>query len=49
MLLVPPSGPLPASIVSYLSDAASTLTEGYLFGGPLAVGDDVLSELEFTG
>jgi hypothetical protein len=49
MLLVPPSGPLPASIASYLSDAASTLTQGYLFGGPLAVGNDVLSELESTG
>ncbi len=46
MLLVQPSGPLSASVASYLSDAASTLTQGYLFGGPLAVGDDVLLELE---
>jgi hypothetical protein len=46
MLLVQPSGPLPPSIASYLSHAASTLTQGYLFGGPLAVGDDVLAELE---
>jgi hypothetical protein len=51
MLLVPPSGPLTASIGGYLSDsnAASTLTQGYLFGGPMAVGNDVLSELQSTG
>ena len=48
MLLVQPSGTLPASIASYLSGSASTLTQGYLFGGPLAVGADVLSELEST-
>ena len=46
VLLVQPSGPLPLSIASYLSGTASTLTQGYLFGGPLAVGDDVLAELE---
>jgi hypothetical protein len=46
VLLVQPSGPLPPSIASYLSGTASTLTQGYLFGGPLAVGNDVLSELE---
>jgi hypothetical protein len=46
VLLVQPSGPLPPSIDSYLSGVASTLTQGYLFGGPLAVGDDVLAELE---
>ena len=49
VLLVQPSGPLPASIASYLSGAVSTLTQGYLFGGPLAVGNDVLSELQSTG
>jgi len=49
VLLVQPSGALPASIASYLSDAESTLTQGYLFGGPLAVGNDVLSELQSTG
>lgn len=46
VLLVQPSGPLPASIAGYLSESAANLTQGYLFGGPLAVGDDVLSELE---
>ncbi len=49
VLLVQPSGPLPASIASYLSGAASTLTQGYLFGGSLAVGAEVLSELQSTG
>jgi hypothetical protein len=49
VLLVQPSGPLPTSIASYLSGAVSTLTQGYLFGGPLAVGNDVLSELQSTG
>jgi len=46
VLLVQPSGPLPLSIASYLSGTVSTLTQGYLFGGPVAVGDDVLAELE---
>jgi hypothetical protein len=46
VLLVYPSGPLPSSVSSYLSGRASALTQDYLFGGPLAVGDDVLSELE---
>jgi hypothetical protein len=46
MLLVQPSGPLPASISQYLISSLPTLTQGYLFGGPLAVGDDVLTELE---
>ncbi len=45
MLLVPPSGPLPSSISGYLSSVAGTITSGTLFGGPLAVGNDVLSEL----
>jgi hypothetical protein len=46
ILLVEPSGPLPPSVDSYLTGNASNLVQGYLFGGPLAVGDDVLSELE---
>ena len=45
MLLVEPFGPLPPTIDSYLSGVASELTQGYLFGGPVAVSDDVLSEL----
>jgi len=46
MLLVDPSGPLPPTIDSYLSGDLGNLTRGYLFGGSLAVGDDVLAELE---
>ncbi len=49
VLLVPPSGPLPGPVSTYLAGAAATLVRGYLFGGPLAVGDDVLSELESLG
>jgi L,D-peptidoglycan transpeptidase YkuD (ErfK/YbiS/YcfS/YnhG family) len=45
LLLVGPSGSLPPAIVRYLFGVASTLAHGYLFGGPLAVGDDVQSEL----
>jgi hypothetical protein len=45
LLLVNPAGALPGAVSSYLN-STSSLTQGYLFGGPLAVGDDVLSELE---
>jgi L,D-peptidoglycan transpeptidase YkuD (ErfK/YbiS/YcfS/YnhG family) len=48
MLLVEPSGALPPPIANYLSGIATTLTQGYLFGGPLAVGDNVQSELGGT-
>ena len=44
ILLVAPSLPLPPSIASYLA-GDTQLTNGYLFGGPLAVGDDVLAAL----
>jgi hypothetical protein len=46
MVLVAPSGPLPTAIDTYLSGVAPTLTQGFLFGGALAVGDDVLAQLE---
>jgi hypothetical protein len=46
LLLVQPSGALPPSISNYLASVSSQLTLGYLFGGPLAVGNDVLVELE---
>jgi Peptidase A4 family/ell wall binding domain 2 (CWB2)/Putative Ig domain len=49
VLLVPPSGSLPPTIASYLSGVKSTVQQGYLFGGPLAVGDDVLAQLEAPG
>lgn len=48
VLLVPPSGPLSGSTSLFLAWDAPVLTQGYLFGGPLAVGDDVLAELAAT-
>ncbi len=45
MLLVPSTGPLPPAVASYLSSYATKLVAGTLFGGPLAVGNDVLTEL----
>jgi hypothetical protein len=44
ILLVGSSVPLPSSVAAYLSGHTS-LSNGYLFGGPLAVGDDVLAAL----
>jgi hypothetical protein len=44
VLLVEPSLPLPAAIATYL-DGDAALSSGYLFGGPLAVGDDVAAAL----
>jgi hypothetical protein len=44
VLLVEPSLPVPSSISDYLA-ADSSMSSGYLFGGPLAVGDDVLAAL----
>jgi hypothetical protein len=45
LLLVPSSGPLPSSLSTYLDNTPS-ITTGYLYGGPAAVGDDVLAELD---
>ncbi len=45
ILLVNPSAPLPAEITPYLATLAAG-TQGYVFGGPLAVGADVLSALQ---
>ncbi len=44
VLLVEPSLPLPGSIAGYLTGDTS-MSNGYLFGGPLAVGDDVVAAL----
>lgn len=46
LLLVQPSGPLSLPVASYLTGAESGLVGGDLFGGALAVGPDVLGELE---
>ena len=45
MLLVNPAAPLPAPISVYLAFLAPG-TPGYVFGGPLAVGGDVLAALQ---
>jgi putative cell wall-binding protein len=45
LLLVNPSAPLPSEITPYLATLA-TGTQGYVFGGPLAVGADVLAALQ---
>jgi hypothetical protein len=45
LLLVNPSTPLPPEITPYLATLA-TGTQGYVFGGPLAVGGTVLSALQ---
>jgi hypothetical protein len=45
ILLVNPSTPLPPEIVPYLNSLAVG-TQCYVFGGPLAVGADVLTALQ---
>jgi len=45
LLLVPPSGPLPTSVASYLSALPAVTANGLLYGGPAAVGDDVSAEI----
>ena len=44
VLLVEPTLPLPSNVASYL-DSDSAAASGYVFGGPLAVGDDVANAL----
>lgn len=46
LLLVPPLGALPATIEAYLNGVGSGVSSGLLFGGPLAVADQVLAELD---
>ncbi len=46
LLLVEPTGPLPGSISAYLAQVGAGLDTGILFGGPLAVTDAVLAELD---
>ena len=45
LLLVNQSAPLPTEILPYLAGLAEG-TQGYVFGGPLAVGASVLSALQ---
>jgi hypothetical protein len=46
LLLVEPTGALPPTVLAYLQAAGGTVTSGILFGGPLAVADQVLAELD---
>jgi hypothetical protein len=46
MLLTPPCGSVPAALTGYLASVASGVRTGTLFGGPAAVGDDVLAQLD---
>jgi putative cell wall-binding protein len=47
ILLVNPSAPLPPEITPYLATLAVG-TKGYVFGGPLAVGPDVVTALQLA-
>jgi putative cell wall-binding protein len=46
LLVVPTCGPLPSTLPAYLSSLNASVRSGSLYGGVLAVGDDVLAELE---
>lgn len=43
ILLVPSSGALPAGVRAYLTAAKASATDAWLFGGAIAVGDDVFT------
>lgn len=45
LLLVPPAGAFPSSVLSYLTSHAATITHGWLYGGPLVVNDGIASML----
>jgi len=45
-LLVGPHAPLPSPIANYLAKQGCQQIQELVFGGPLAVGDDVLAALE---
>jgi hypothetical protein len=47
ILLVNPTAPLPVEITPYLASLAVG-TKGYVFGGPLAVGPDVVTALQLA-
>ena len=49
LLLVQPTGPLPAAVAAYLTTVAGGISSAFLFGGPLAVSDQVLAELDAFG
>ena len=46
LLLLPQSGGLPAAVTTYLHDRARSTTSVWIYGGTLAVGDDVSQEVQ---
>lgn len=49
LVLVPPNGVLPAGVSAYLATLPANVATGELFGGPLAVSDEVLRQVEAQG
>ncbi|MDQ1496566.1 MAG: hypothetical protein QOG69_3049, partial [Actinomycetota bacterium] len=45
LLLVAPTGALPAAVTAYLGGVSTGVTGGFAFGGPNAVGADVVTEV----
>jgi hypothetical protein len=45
VLLVPPAGTLPEPVVAYLQTRNGTVTSASVFGGQVAVDDDILSQI----
>ncbi|GAC1590107.1 MAG: hypothetical protein NVS3B21_07370 [Acidimicrobiales bacterium] len=46
VLLTPQCGDLPTPLVNYLGSVKNVVTNGFLYGGSRAVGDDVLAALD---
>ncbi|MHB8467450.1 MAG: cell wall-binding repeat-containing protein [Acidimicrobiales bacterium] len=46
LLLVPGCGPIPPDVGSYLSSVSQSVVGGWLFGGGIAVGDQVLGQID---
>jgi hypothetical protein len=46
MVLVPPSGDLPAASQSYLRGTAARITQIFAYGGGYALHDDVVAEVK---
>jgi putative cell wall-binding protein len=46
ILLVRPCGDLPSGLSDYIAAVKSSAKSGLLFGGPLSVGDDILTKLD---
>jgi putative cell wall-binding protein len=46
LLLVPACGPVPADVSAFLSSVGQSVAAGWLFGGGIAVSDEVLGQLD---